>query len=38
MDRFGVDATLRLSFGTYTLKRDIDRFIAGIKRVVRLFA
>ena len=38
MDRFGVDATLRLSFGAYTLKRDIDRFIAGIKRVIRLFA
>jgi cysteine desulfurase/selenocysteine lyase len=38
MDRFGVDATLRLSFGVYTLKRDIDRFVAGIKRVVRLFA
>ena len=36
-DRFGVDATLRLSFGAYTLKRDIDRFIAGIKRVLRLF-
>ena len=38
MDRFGLDATLRLSFGAYTLERDIDRFIAGIKRVVRLFA
>ena len=38
MERFGVDATLRLSFGAYTLKRDIDRFVAGIKRVVRLFA
>ena len=38
MDRFGVDATLRLSFGAYTLKRDIDRFVAGIKRVVRLLA
>ena len=38
MDRFGVDATLRLSFGVYTLERDIDRFIAGIKRVIRLFA
>ena len=37
MDRFGVDATLRLSFGAYTLKRDIDRFIAGIQRVLRLF-
>ena len=37
MDRFGVDATLRLSFGAYTLKRDIDRFVAGIKRVLRLF-
>jgi cysteine desulfurase/selenocysteine lyase len=38
MDRFGLDATLRLSFGAYTLERDIDRFVAGIKRVVRLFA
>lgn len=38
MDRFGVDATLRLSFGVYTLERDVDRFIAGVKRVVRLFA
>ena len=38
MDRFGLDATLRLSFGAYTLERDIDRFIAGIKRVIRLFA
>ena len=38
MDRFGVDATLRLSFGAYTLERDIDRFVAGIKRVIRLFA
>ena len=37
MDRFGLDATLRLSFGAYTLERDIDRFIAGIKRVIRLF-
>ncbi len=37
MDRFGVDATLRLSFGAYTLERDIDRFVAGIKRVLRLF-
>ncbi len=38
MDRFGVVSTLRLSFGVYTLERDVDRFIAGIKRVVRLFA
>ena len=38
MDRFGVDATLRLSFGAYTLKRDIDRLVAGLQRVVRLFA
>ena len=37
MDRFGLDATLRLSFGVYTLERDIDRFVAGIKRVLRLF-
>ncbi len=38
MDRFGVDATLRLSFGAYTLKSDIDRFIKGVKRVIKLFA
>ena len=38
MDRFGVDATLRLSFGAYTLERDIDRFVAGIQRVLRLFS
>ena len=38
MDRFGVDATLRLSFGAYTIEQDIDRFVAGIKRVLRLFA
>ncbi|MCF0216503.1 MAG: cysteine desulfurase [Fibrobacteraceae bacterium] len=37
MDRFGVDATLRLSFGAYTLKRDVDRFVQGIQRVLRLF-
>ena len=37
MDRFGVDATLRLSFGAYTLKRDVDRFVQGIRRVLRLF-
>lgn len=38
MERFGVDATLRLSFGVYSLKRDVDRCIAGLKRVIRLFA
>ncbi|MCF0225488.1 MAG: SufS family cysteine desulfurase [Fibrobacter sp.] len=38
MERFNVDATLRLSFGAYTLKKDIDRFITGIKRVIKLFA
>ncbi|WP_407445045.1 aminotransferase class V-fold PLP-dependent enzyme [Fibrobacter sp.] len=38
MDRFGVDATLRLSFGAYTIEQDIDRLVAGLKRVVRLFA
>lgn len=37
MDRFGLDATLRLSFGAYTLPQDIDRFVEGIKRVLRLF-
>ena len=38
MDRFGVDATLRLSFGAYTIEQDIDRLVAGLKRVIRLFA
>ena len=38
MDRFGVDATLRLSFGAYSLERDVDRLITGLKRVIKLFA
>lgn len=38
MDRFGVDATLRLSFGAYSLERDVDRLVAGLKRVIKLFA
>lgn len=38
MERFGVDATLRLSFGAYTLKRDIDRLVVSLERVIKLFS
>lgn len=38
MDRFGVSATLRASFGVYTETWEIDRLIAGLSRVIRLFS
>ena len=37
MDRFQVPATLRLSFGVYTEKWEIDRFVDALKRVIRIF-
>jgi cysteine desulfurase/selenocysteine lyase len=37
MDRFGVSATLRASFGVYTETWEIDRLITGLSRVIRLF-
>ena len=38
MKRFGVPATARASFGVYTDYEDIDRLIAGIKRVKEIFS
>ena len=34
----GVEGTARASFAFYNTKEDIDRFIAGVKRVVSMFA
>jgi cysteine desulfurase/selenocysteine lyase len=38
MKRFGVPATLRASFGAYSTEAEIDQLIAGLQRVLRLFA
>jgi len=37
MDRFGVAATLRASFGAYTEEWEIDRLVIGLERVLRVF-
>jgi cysteine desulfurase / selenocysteine lyase len=37
MDRFGVSATLRASFGAYNTLDDVGRFLTAIKRVEKLF-
>jgi cysteine desulfurase/selenocysteine lyase len=37
MARFGVPATARASLGIYTTREDIDRLVAGLATVVRLF-
>lgn len=37
MDRLGVSATIRASFGVYTETWEIDRLIEGLLRVIRLF-
>ncbi len=37
MDRFGVPGTVRASFGIYNDKSDVDRLIAGLKKVVDIF-
>ncbi len=34
----GIEGTARASFAFYNTKEDIDRFIAGVKRVVSMFA
>lgn len=38
MERFGVEATARASFGLYNTKREIDALIWGIKKVKEVFA
>lgn len=37
MDRYGVSATLRASFGVYNTLDDVGRFLTAIKRVEKLF-
>lgn len=37
MDRFGVPATSRASFGVYNTRADVDAFIASLKHVVEIF-
>jgi cysteine desulfurase/selenocysteine lyase len=38
MERFGVEATARASFGVYNTKQDIDALVRGIQRVKEVFA
>jgi cysteine desulfurase/selenocysteine lyase len=38
MDRFGVPATARASFGPYNTEADIDALAAGIKKIQAMFA
>jgi cysteine desulfurase/selenocysteine lyase len=37
MDRLGVLGTVRASFSFYNTKDEIDRFVAGIERVSKMF-
>lgn len=37
MQRCGVEGMARLSFGLYNTREEVDAFIAGLKRVVRMF-
>jgi cysteine desulfurase/selenocysteine lyase len=38
MERFGVEATARASFGIYNTKREIDALVRGIQKVKEVFA
>jgi cysteine desulfurase / selenocysteine lyase len=38
MQRFGIDATARASFGLYNTKREIDALVRGIHKVKEVFA
>lgn len=37
MERLGVDATARASFGLYNTVEEVDRFVASLEKIVRLF-
>jgi len=37
MDRFHVPATIRASFGAYSMPWEIDRLVQGLERVVKIF-
>jgi cysteine desulfurase/selenocysteine lyase len=38
MQRFGVPATARASFGLYNTQAEIDALVAGIHKVLEVFA
>jgi cysteine desulfurase/selenocysteine lyase len=38
MDYYKVPATIRASFGVYNTREEVDRLIAGIKKVIEVFA
>jgi cysteine desulfurase/selenocysteine lyase len=37
MDYYGIDGTVRASFGIYNTEEDIDILVEGIGRAIRLF-
>jgi cysteine desulfurase/selenocysteine lyase len=37
MDRFGLAATVRASFGVYNTRDEVDRLVEGIGKVKELF-
>ncbi len=38
MERFGVTATARASFGVYNTPKEVDRLVAGLHRVLEIFS
>jgi cysteine desulfurase/selenocysteine lyase len=38
MDRFNVPATVRASFGVYSTSEEIDRLVAGVRKVQEIFS
>jgi len=38
MERFGVPATVRASFGVYNTRADVDALVAGLRAVLEVFA
>jgi cysteine desulfurase/selenocysteine lyase len=38
MQVLGIEGTVRASFAVYNTREEVDRFIAGVKRVVQMFA
>jgi cysteine desulfurase/selenocysteine lyase len=37
MERFGVEATVRASFGLYNTKQEVDALVRGIQKVKEVF-
>jgi cysteine desulfurase/selenocysteine lyase len=37
MERFGVPATVRASFGLYNTRADVDQLVAGLRSVLEVF-